>query len=388
MTRYSIFFLLIVGFASQAKLLTFNGDSLRKAVKPPKHYFSNTIYADAYATGQRDLPHHNYAGKKLGSYQVNQVVLGFSVPVATKDFYNKDSTRISNLHLLLTGSYAGLTPQFTGIPNHHFTKASIGFRGIFNDGRKSIFFAELSPFLTRDRGYAYTGTGRIAGTLLWNIALSDYFGIRFGYTRSFLWGNRYHLPYIGIRVGRLDGVNFSVQFPRIISFTVPAGKYVRTSLYTKPQGGLYSMANVDGLYTLYNDKTIYFGRYEFLSGLWLDVLPSRYFNFYVSGGLTTQNYLAFFSKYENKQNQGMYSNFYKARIDGSIFVNFGLTLRFGRTKSIYNNQQMYNAMDLNNSIDGGDNNVQTGNGNIPTPVKQVKVKPSDVQDLVDTQDLY
>lgn len=371
------------------KLSAFNSHDSLKVNKPPRHYFNSTIYLDGYATGKRTLNQNNLIGQKLKTYQVSQLVLGFSFPVATKDFYNKDSTRISNIHLLVAGSHMAINPYFEGISNHQLSKTAMNFRGIYNNGKKSIFFVEFSPFVTRDNGYSYTRTYRLATTLLYNCSVNDYFSFRVGITRSFLWGNRNTLPYIGIRVGKLDKVNFSIQFPRSITFNVPIGKYIRTSLYTKPQGGLYSFANTDSIPGFGIDKKLYFGRYEFLSGLRLDILPSKYFNFYFSSGLTTQNFIGIVGHSSVKNKYGILKNSYTERINGTMFFNFGLVVRFGKTKSIYNNQQLYNTMDLNNSIDPGDNNIKTGNGNIPLPDKKIKsLKPTDVTDLIETQDLY
>lgn len=277
-------------------------DSLKiKSIKPAKHYFKTIVYGDFYGTGQRDLSGKSYASKKLKTYQVNQSIIGFNTPVFTKDFYNRDSTVISNMHLLLTGSYAVVTPKFSGITNdHHLSRTSVGARIIFNTGKRSLFYAELAPFVTQDNGYGYTQRYRIASTLVYNFTVNKYFSFRAGYSRSFIYGNRFNLPYIGIRVGKLDGVNLSIQFPRSISFNVPIGKYIKTSIYTKPQGGLYSFANTDTIYYLNNDKSLNFGRYEFLGGMRVDVLPTKFFNFYLSGGLTTQNNIVMFSETYNK----------------------------------------------------------------------------------------
>ena len=276
-------FFLISFVIITTKLSAFNNHDTTKVVKVPKHYFNKTIYLDYYGTGSRELDTVNTVSKKLGAYQVSQLSLGYNFPFVTKDFYNKDSTKVSNLHLLITGSYSKLNLNFEGIDKHYLTKASIGCRGIYNTGKKSIFFVEVSPFVTKDRGYSYTRTYRLATTVIYNYAANDFFSFRVGFTRSFLWGNRYQLPYIGIRVGKLDKVNFSVQFPRGASFTVPIGKHIRTSLYTKPQGGLYTFANTDSLRigSLDDNDKLYFGRYEFLSGLRLDVQPSKFFNFYI-----------------------------------------------------------------------------------------------------------
>lgn len=373
------------------KLSAFNNSDTTKVVKPPKHYFNKTIYLDYYSTGKRELDTINQVSKLLGSYQLNQVSLGYNFPMVTWDIYNKDSTKISTLNLLFTGNYTSIKLNFEGIDKHTLTKLSLGCRGFYSNGKKSIFFVELSPFVTRDRGYAYTKTYRLASTVLYNFTANEYFSFRVGYTRSFLWGNRYQLPYIGIRVGKLDKINFSIQFPRGVTFVVPIGKYVRTSLYTKPQGGLYTFANTDSLRigNINDNDKLYFGRYEFLSGLRLDLQPSNFFNFYLSSGFTTRNKIAFYSTTLIRNNNSMYKNYYSENIKSSIFVNFGLVFRFGKTKSIYNNSLMYDAKDINNTMDSGDNGLIKGNGDIPVPTKKIKkVNPDEILDLIEAQDLY
>lgn len=379
--------ILVISFViSITKLSAYKDDTL-KAGKLPKHYFKTTFNFDFYSTGKRDLVQKNFVAEKLKSYQVSQFAFGFNAPLFTKDFYKKDSTQISNFHLLLAGSYVSMTPRFDGVKNqHHLSKTTVGVRAIYNTGKKSIFFAELAPFTTKDNGYRYTRQSRFASTFIYNYIPSPYFSFRVGYTRSFLFGNRKHLPYVGIRVGKLDGVNFSVQFPRSIAFNVPIGKYIKTSLYTKPQGGVYTMANTDTIYYLNNDRRINFGRYEFLHGLRMDVLPSSNFNFYVSGGLTTQNYIGFYSDTYNKGNKGEYKSFYSEKISSSIFMNFGLVFKFGKVKSIYNNYNLYDIQDLNNKdLD----NINKGNSQIPAKQATIKnVKPDEVIDLIDASDLY
>lgn len=367
-------------------LSAFNNDSLKMA-KPARHYFKTTVYSDFYGSGNRSLSGKTFVSEKLKTYRANQFTLGFHAPVFTQDFYRKDSTRISNLHLLLTGSYAAMSPQFEGITRQHtLSKMSIGLRAIYNTGRKSIFYVELTPFTTQDVGFRYTQKYRFATTVLYNCTVNPYFSFRLGFTRSFIFGNRNRLPYIGIRVGRMDGVNLSVQFPRSINFNVPIGKYVKTSLYTKPLGGLYSFANVDSLYYLNNDRSINFGRYEFIGGLRIDVLPVNLFNFYVSAGITTQNYIGFYSETFNRRRQGTLAPFYKEKIENSLYLNFGFAFKFGRVKSIYNNYNLYDAQDLNNK---DADNISNGNSQIPARYKKPKsAKPSDVQDLIDTQDFY
>lgn len=388
--KQHIFFLISFVLIT-TKLSAFNAADSTKKVKPPKHYFNKTLYFDYYSTGKRELDTINQVSKVLGSYQLSQVSLGYTFPMVTRDIYNKDSTKISTLNLLFTGNYSNLKLNFEGIDKHNLTKLSLGCRGFYSNGKKSIFFVELSPFVTQDRGYAYTKTYRLASTVLYNFTANEYFSFRVGYTRSFLWGNRYQLPYVGIRVGKLDKTNFSVQFPRGVTLNIPLGKYVRTSLYTKPQGGLYTFANTDSLKigSLEDNDKLYFGRYEFLSGLRLDVQPSNFFNFYVSTGFTTRNKIAFYSTTLIKDNNSTYKNYYSENIKGSIFVNFGLVFRFGRTKSTYNNSLMYDMKDLNNTVAPGDSGVNNGNGDIPVPANKIKkVNTDEILDLIEAQDLY
>lgn len=382
--KYILILLSFVLFS--ARLLAYKNDSL-KVNKQPKHYFKTSFNIDYYSTGKRDLKEDNYVAKKLKTYQVRQFAFGFNAPLFTKDFYKKDSTQISNFHLLIAGSYVALTPTFEGIKaQHHLSKTAVGVRAIYNTGKKSIFFVEAAPFVTKDNGYRYTRASRFASTVVYNYTMNQYFSFRVGYTRSFLFGNRNHLPYIGIRVGKLDGVNFSVQFPRSITFNVPLGKYIKTSLYTKPQGGVYTMANTDTIYYLNNDKRINFGRYEFISGLRLEVLPTSNFNFYLSSGFTTQNFIGFYSDSYNRKRSNTYKAFYVEHIPSTMFLNFGLVFKFGKTKSMYNNYNLYDAQDLNNK---DMDNINRGNSQIPAKERKIKnVKPNEVQDLIEVSDLY
>jgi hypothetical protein len=369
-----------------AKLFAVKDDSL-KINNPAKHYFKTVIYADYYSANKQNLDLNNFYSSKLKSYQISQLALGFNTPLVTKDFYKKDSTIISNFHLLLSGSFVTVRPLFEGISdNHRLVRNTIGLKGIYNNGKKSLFFFEVSPFTTKDRGYRYTRTGRMASMFVYNCTVNKFFSFRVGYVRSFAFGNRYHLPYLGVRVGKLDGVNVSIQFPRSVSINVPIGRYFKASIYTKPQGGLYTMANTDSLYYLNNDKRINFGRYEFLSGFRLDVFPTNYFGFYLCGGISNQNHIGFYSDSYNRRAGVKYQPFYKEKLDNSMFINVGLVFKFGKVKSIYNNYNLYDAQDLNNK-DG--NGISQGNPQIPAKENKIKnIGTDDVQDLIETSDLY
>ncbi len=369
-----------------------------KKFKEPKHFFSNTIFLDYYNKPSVDLKDTSRIGKQLGSYGVAQTCISFYAPLLTINKYNRDSTINSNFHLLLAGTAYYLQPNFSGISKHTLAKYGLGVRAIYNTGKKSIFFIESTPFLTQDvtAGSASNGTWRMSGTLLWSYSPYNKFNLRLGATKSFLFGNRFYLPFVGVRFGKVDGVNFSMQFPKNVSLNVPLGNVFRLSLYTKPQGGVFNFSNHDTVYNsryyknanINQEKTIHFGRYELLTGLRVDVVPCRWFNFYLSTGFSTRNGIAFYSNGFNKRNKFQYADFYSRNPQNSMYVNFGMTFRIGKTKSYYNNRNMYEAIDLNNSIDPGDSNVNPGNGNITIPKKKIpkNLKPSEIQDLIDAND--
>ena len=172
---------------------------------------------------------------------------------------------------------------------------------------------------------------------------------------------------------------------------------MRLSLYSKPQGGVFSFSNRDTVYdhkyykntNITTDKVIQFGRYELLTGFRMDVVPCYWLSLYLSTGFSTRNGIAFYSNTFNKNNKNKrYGDFYARAPQNSVFINMGIVFRIGKTKSYYNNRNMYEAVDLNNSIDPGDNNVNPGNGNIVIPKKKIpkSLKPSEIQDLIDAND--
>ncbi|MBS1646793.1 MAG: hypothetical protein JST67_05590 [Bacteroidetes bacterium] len=392
MPKYGLLWLLLVAFSSFAQT-----DSIKK-IKTPKHYFTPTIFTDYYANpsinlddGLRKSTNNPTVRNKLKNYQYNQFVGGFYFPIATKDFHHADGS-ISNLHLLGTGNYMMGMPNFSGITNHTLLKASVGLRSIYNTGKKLIWFLDITPFMSTDLSANCYTSYRWAGAFLVDYMVSPYFSFRVGVMRSFMYGNRYHLPYVGLRFGRLDKTYLSIQFPRNITISVPAGKYLRLSAYIKPMGGVFNMANNDGLYTKNNDKTILYGRYELITGLRVDATFNQHISIFASAGFTGIRSVSLYSTSENQDNQFVLNNFYNQQVPRGAFINAGFTIRIGRAKSIYNNYSIYETFNLNTTIDTGDNNTNTGDGNIPNqtktskPVNNLKIK--DVQDLIEAQDMY
>ncbi len=231
-------------------------DSLK--IKQPKHYFNTVIDLDLYRKPEVFMTDTRPISNRLKSYSIKQTYLNFYTPLATKTWV-KDSA-IRNTHFLLTGNYLNLQPVFKGISTHSLVKLGIGLRFVYNTGKKSVWFADVSPFVTRDASYPSKPYFRMANTFIFSYNVTDKFNWRLGITKSFMWGNRFYLPFVGLRIGRLDRMHLSIQFPRSISFNVPLGSKVFIGLYTRPQGGMFNFSNADSLYFGKTERTFHFTR--------------------------------------------------------------------------------------------------------------------------------
>lgn len=364
-------------------------DSLK--IKSPKHYFQTILVLDGYRKPSQDIKDTvNFLSKRLKSYGVNQFSFSFITPLLTKEKITVDSNRKANSHLLLTVNYVRLQPIFSGISTHNLVKSGVGIRYIYNTGKKGVWFIDASPFITRDASYKSEPYVRLASTIIYSHNTNDHFNWRIGVTKSFLWGNRLYLPFIGVRFGRLDEPNISIQFPRSVNINIPVNSKLILSLYTKPQGGMYNFSNHDSIYYLNSAATFHFTRYEINSGFRADVRLNSKFNFYLATGFSTKNNITFYSDKANKKNPKAPYNvyFYNQTFDPSLFFNFGLVLKLGKTKSYYNNTNIYDAIDLNTTIDGGDNNTSNGNTQIPLTPKKKKedINLKSIEDLIDYND--
>lgn len=379
----SIIFLFKTQIRSQAAF-----DSLK--IKLPKHYFKTVIIVDGYSKANQNLIDTNdFVGRRLKSYGVKQFNASFYTPLYTETTEIKEKGITKNTHLLLTGNFMLLQPLFGGISQHNLVKAGMGLRVIFNSGKKGVWFVDASPFITKDITYTSKGYIRMASTIVYSHNVNEKFNWRIGATKSFLWGNKYYWPFVGFRVGKLDKVNLSVQFPRSINLNIPVGPKLSLSAYTRPQGGMYNFSNHDSLYYIGNDATFHYTRYELNTGFRADVRVNNNFNFYASAGISSKNNVTFYSETGNKSRPKLpYKNYFFAEtLKPTVFINAGLVFKFGKTRSFYNNRNMYDVIDLNNSIDVGDNNGSAGNPQLPIAPKSKKdVNLSSIQDLIDYND--
>lgn len=358
-------------------------DSLK--LKLPKHYFNTIILLDAYRKPNRAFNDTNDAlSKRLKSYGIKQFTFSFLTPLFTKDKTAADGT-IQNTHLLLTGNFLSLRPVFDGLSDHNLIKFGVGLCYIYNTGKKGVWFVDVSPFVTRDISFPSSRPYyRLASTIVYSHNVSDKFNWRFGITKSFMWGNRFYWPFMGLRIGRLDKINLSLQFPRSVSLNIPLGTKLIFSLYVRPQGGMFNFSNHDSLYYKRTSATFHFTRRELNSGLRVDVRVSSHFNFYVATGLSTGNNITFYSENANRKRVVSYTKyFYSKTVAPGLFFNFGLVLKFGKTRSYYNNKNIYDATNLNNTLNQNNGNVQ-----IPLSLKKRKsdFNLKSVQDLVDYND--
>lgn len=357
-----------------------NPDSYRG----PKHYFNTLLVLDSYRKPDRPFKDTSSAlSRRLKSYGVKQFSFSFLTPLFTKDHVLADGT-IQNSHLLLTANFVSLRPVFDGLSNHNLIKLGIGLRYIYNTGKKGVWFVDVSPFITRDASYPTSKPYyRLASTIVYSHNFRDDFNMRLGVTKSFMLGNRIYLPFIGIRIGRLDKINLSLQFPRSASLNITMGTRVFFSIYTRPVGGMFNFSNSDSLYFRRNTSTFHFSRHDLNTGARFDVRVSRNFNFYVATGISSGNRIVFYSDNANKRGVIYNTYFYSKYIRPSLYLNFGLVLKFGKTRSYYNNRNVYDAINLNNTVD-------LNNGNVQIPLTPGK-KKSDlnlkgVEDLVDYND--
>jgi hypothetical protein len=354
------------------------------SIKPrlPKHYFNTLITFDHYQKPSRDLRPVDAFNRRLKTYGIKQNFITFSTPLLTKNHEGWDSLRRGNSHLLLTGNILSLQPEFEGIRDHRLAKFGIGLRYIYNTGKKGLWFIDVSPFVTRDASFASNPYWRLASTIVYSHNASMSFNWRVGVTKSFLWGNRYYLPFLGIRIGRLDRVNLSIQIPRMLSLFIPLSPHVVLTLYSKAQGGMFNFANSDTLYYRGPKATLHFARYELNHGLRADIRIGKYFDLFFAAGITTGNNFSFYSERANQQSLGAYNVFlYSVNAPVSPFLNAGFTLKLGKTRSYYNDKNLYEAFDLNNVLDQ--------NGQMQIPLKAAKAGDMNleaVRDLIDYND--
>lgn len=374
------FLILFLGCAAQGSAQS-AFDSLK--IKLPKHYFQTVISVDGYRKPERNLDTAKNIGKRLQTYGIKQTTFSFYSPLVTEDKYLADST-IQNTHLLLTGTIMSLRPQFAGVSDHNLVKAGIGLRYIYNTGKKGIWFFDISPFITKDVTYASQAYYRLASAIIYSRNPSEKFAWRVGAIKSFQWGNRLYLPFVGLRFGALNKVHLSIQFPRYLSLNIPVGAHSFFSYYGMAQGGMYNFSNADSLYPVKTERTFQFARREMNHGFRYDYRGTKWFGCYVALGISSRNNITFYSERANRVRKALNYDtyFFTTKAPATLYLNLGLVFKFGTARSSFNNKNLMEAQDLMNAPSGNyGNNLRNLNA-----VKQNKLNLSDVQELVDYSD--
>jgi hypothetical protein len=349
-------------------------------IKLPKHYFNTVIAIDYYQKPKVRLEPSTRVSRRLGTYGLNEIAVNLYTPLFTK-VKTLESGTIRNFHFLLTVNYHSLRTQFSQITDHNLIKAGIGIRFIYNTGKKAVWFVDAAPFVTRDLTYASDVYRRFASTIVLSVNESARFNWRIGITKSFMWGNRYYLPYLGVRFGRLDKVNLSIQIPRNIALNIPVSENFILSVFTRPQGGMYLFSNTDSIYLKQTENAFHFTRYEIITGLRADVRIKRVISLYASAGISSKNNLTFYSDNSNAKLSGSPYNiyFYEGETRPTLFINAGVVVRLGKARSSHNDKNILDAIDLNNDKGPA---IQIS----PEARQQSKLNMKSVEDLIDYND--
>ncbi|HEU4716943.1 MAG TPA: hypothetical protein VFU15_03890 [Bacteroidia bacterium] len=396
--------LLLAFFLVPSRIFAIDGkDSVNSSPAPSRtrarevrNYIRPCIYFNYYGTKPRAVKGTNHTlNSRLGDYSYAQSNLGCYVPLYTHTAFGKrDTTDVNTFHLLMTFNALTDMPKFSGLDEQHkIYKGGLGLRAIYGFGSQYVLFADISPYVVEDRfDKQQTQHVRLASSFVFNWMITPAFSMRFGGTRTFLLGNRFYLPMIGFRVGRLDSkFYFSFQFPRYTSFNFQPSPKFSFSFYSKSMGGLYNFSNGDSIYNG-RDSVIQFGQFGVAHGVRFDFRTGPDFSCFVSAGFESSNHIWFYSYSFNRDNHlGPLHHFYDGRPAPVGFLNFGVTWRFGQAKKSTGNYLMYDIFDLNNTMDPGDNNSGPGNGDV-TPQydkkkEMRKVQYNDVVDLLDDSDL-
>ncbi|HSZ24921.1 MAG TPA: DUF6268 family outer membrane beta-barrel protein, partial [Cytophagaceae bacterium] len=223
-------------------------------------------------------------------------------------------------------------------------------------------------------------TLRFTGGLVFNRTVSERFSYRIGFERNYLFGRRMQLPVIGFRIGRLDKLNLVVQFPRNISLNFPIGKRIYMSFYTSPNGGVYTINAIPGLFP-HDNRSIIFTRNEITSGFQFNFRASNHFSFFISSGIVRNRRISFLDR---EKAVGSNKEDINKLVMQSSFLSFGINISFGRAKQVYNNHVLYDAFNMNNIYTPG----SPQNQNIPSNPEKSKaesinrIKYKDIEDLV------
>lgn len=389
--------LLLLGTATDTLAHTRKAPAAQRVVR---NYIRPSFSFNSYGTGvQPLLPVRRFSqsvNDSLKDFRTAEHQLSFIAPLYTHTaFGRKDSNDVNTFHLLFTASAVRIVPRFSGLAHQHvLSRTGVSLRAMYGFRSKFVLFYDASPFVVSDlyRGERISKS-RFATTLILNWMVGPEFSLRGGFTRTYRLGNRRILPTFGVRIGRLDGkVYFTAQYPRFAALYYQPTAKLTFSAYSRAYGSLFSINNGDSLYSG-GDKSIYFGQLGLANGLRMDFRANSNFSCFASAGYS-QNRVALFSESFNNTLSGteQLRPFYYGRMtEPAFFLHFGITVRFGRSKTVTGNYLLYDVFELNNTNDAVDGNNLPGNSDIPprnSKAEAQKIQYNDVQDLISDSDFY
>lgn len=341
-----------------------------------KRFIRPNVYLNFYRT-----PQSNNTRNPAREYGFRQVCLGGYLPVFANSWYNADGISISSFHLLAQANFITSKPYIAALKDnqHVLYKLSAGLTAIYATGNKNIWYMSAQPFISQDKYTIENPTWRMAGVLLFNRTVSTKFSYRLGLMRTYVFGEnvRNNLPVIGFRVGRLDKIHLNMYLVRNISVNFPIGKKTWLEAFIKPVGGLYLFSNSDSLFT--SKGPVQFGRYELINGINITYRPNTSVTLFISTGISYGKKVFLRDGKSNEQ--------YNFRAAPSIFINGGINVALGKSKSVQNNMEMYDVFSMQNTWSGNNLNG-AANTNIPnstsnTEIEKInKIKYMDVRDLL------
>jgi hypothetical protein len=339
-------------------------DSLK--VKKIKRYIRPNIYYNSFTTPEKEI--HN---RLLKSYKFNQRNLGFYFPLFTNTWIQKDSVKVNTFHLLLAGNLQSSRPTFTGIDYQgQLIKITMALRAIYSKG-KNVWFFNFSPFIAQDDKNIHDPTVRFSAGFLFNRTVSKNFSYRLGIERTYIFGNRLHLPVIGFRIGRMDRFNINIQLPRNVSLNFPMGRKVYFNIFARPNGGIYAISNPNNLFPNFG-KQITFSRQDITTGFQLNIRASNSFSFFISSGITHNRKIFILDRVKDK---GSKKIDIREAVSPGGFLSLGLNIQLGKAKQVYNNYVMYDVFNMNNLYTPG--NPQ----NLSIPVNPEKYKAEEINKI-------
>jgi hypothetical protein len=374
---------LLIGANFQLNAQNLSSISSNKKSSITNNYIRTCLYSNFQAIPNGTIRKDTAKGK-FGYSQVN---LGFYTPLFTKTWESLDGLKLPSFQLLGTGNLQILHASFNGGKHiENLTRLTLGIRGIYSSGSKGVLFIYFSPFLSQNNFLAGKRSFRFTGMLLYSRTVNAEFSYQIGINRTYLYGVGAWLPIIGFRIGRLDKFHLQMALPRYISLNLPISPQWLFRAYTKASGGVFNLQNFDPSFTGQSGNQILFGMSEILSGLEIDFIPSRSIALFVSAGFSSARKIGFY-----QENQGLGSNFFDTRqhfasVPSSGFFQFGIAIRLGNARDIYNNSTMYDASELNSVFDPGDVNQRAVGSDIPDNPEKAKIETLKKNQLRDIKD--